>query len=72
MNKEDCPQYNVLTSEQKLQLSTPSYQKKKEKREQKTGLSDKPLKADKNENIGDTLVDRNLVSVIGLTKTNLI
>ena len=30
VNKEDCPHCDVLTAEQKLQLSTPSYQNKKE------------------------------------------
>ena len=43
-------------SEQKLQLSTHSYQKKKEKREQKCGKSDKPTRSEKSEDVGDTLV----------------
>ena len=70
VNKENCPHCNILTAEQKLQLSMPSYQKKKEKGEQKTGLSDKPVKADKNEEFGETLVDPSLVSVIGPTTSD--
>ena len=69
VNKKDCPHCDVLTSEQKLQLSTP-YQKKKEKHEQKTVLSDKSVKADKSEDGGDMLVDPILVSVIGLATTD--
>ena len=47
--------------EQKLQILTPSYQKKKEKREQRTALADKSA-----ENVSETLVDPSLVSVVGL------
>ena len=56
---------DVLTPEQKLQISTPSYQKKKEKREQRTALADKSA-----ENVSETLVDPSLVSVVGFTSTD--
>ena len=47
--------------EQTLQISTPSYQKKEEKSEQRTALADKSA-----ENVSDTLVHPRLVSVVGV------
>ena len=44
------------TSEQKLQLSTPSFQKKKEIGEQKSVMADKSTRSDKYEDVSDTLV----------------
>ena len=65
VNIEDCPHYNILALEQKLQLSMPSYQKKKAKCEQKSDKSDKHTRSEKSEDVGDTLIDPSLVSVIG-------
>ena len=62
VNKKYCPHCNILTTEQKLHLSTPSYQKKKERCEQK---SDKPEGVEVNTS---TSVDPSLVSVIGVAK----
>ena len=55
---------DILTPEQKLQISTPSYQKKKERREQRTALADKST-----ENVSETLVDPSLVSMVGVAST---
>ena len=43
----------------------PSYQKRKEKREQKSGMAD-----NNSDNVLETLVDPNLVSVIGIASTD--
>ena len=59
MSKKPCPHCDVLSEDQKAQLSVPVYQKKKEKREQKN--------MDKNsDNSTETLVDPALVSVVGV------
>ena len=49
---------NLLTQDQKACLSTPSYQKKKEKHEQKAIQ----------EELSSTLMDQALVSVLGVAK----
>ena len=69
VNNEDCHCY-ILTSDQKLQLSTPSYQKKKEKREQKSDKADKPTRSEKSEDATDTVADPSLVSVIGVATSD--
>ena len=61
VSKKPCSFCDVLTPEQKLQISTPFYQKKKEKCEQRTALAEKGA-----ENVSETLVDPSLVSVVGL------
>ena len=65
VSKKPCSFYDVLTPEQKLQISTPSYQKKKEKREQKAATVDKSA-----ENVSETLVDPCLVSVVGVVSSD--
>ena len=63
VRKQPCTHCDVLTEDQKLQLSTPSYQKKKEKREQKNN--------DKNsDNVMETLVDPALVSVLSVAPSD--
>ena len=47
-----------------MQISTPYYQKKKEKREQKTAIANKS-----SENVTETLLDPSLVSVVGVAST---
>ena len=64
VNKKPCSFCDVLMPEQKLQISTPSYQKKKEKQEQKSVTADKSA-----ENVSETLVDPSLVSVVGVVST---
>ena len=56
---EACGHCNVLTPEQKAQLSTPSYKLKKEKKDSKST----PQKSD---SLSTTLVDPALVSVVGV------
>ena len=58
IKNEDCQHCNVLTEAQKSCLATPSYQEKKEKREQKA-IS---------EELSSTLMDAALVSVLGVAK----
>ena len=58
VKNQPCPSCNVLTEDQKLKLATPSYQKKKEKRELK-------LQAEQS---ASTLVDPSLVSVMGVVQ----
>ena len=48
-----------------MQISIPSYQKKKEKQEQKSATADKSA-----ENVSETLVDPRLVSVVGVVSTD--
>ena len=48
-----------------MQISTSSYQKKKEKREQKSATGDKSAK-----NVSETLVDPSVVSVVGVVSTD--
>ena len=63
VNKKSCPHCDVLSVDQKSQLATPVYQKKKEKREQKI--------LDKNsDNVTETLVDPALVSVVGVVPSD--
>ena len=56
-----CCHCDALTSEQKAQLSTPSYKLKKEKKEAKSST---PAKA--SDTLSPTLVDPALVSVVGV------
>ena len=56
ISKKPCSFCDVLTPEQKLQISTLSYQEKKERHEQKTAMADKS-----SENVSETLVDPHLV-----------
>ena len=63
-DKKPCSFCDVLTPEQKLQISTPSYQNKKEKREQKAATVDKS-----SENVVKIIVDPSLVTVVGVTST---
>ena len=58
VKQEDCQFCNVLTQDQKARLSTPSYQKKKEKHDQKAIQ----------EESSSTLVDSALVSVLEVVK----
>ena len=63
VSKKPCPHCDVLSEDQKAQLSVPVYQKKKEKREQKN--------MDKNsDNSTETLVDPALVSVVGVVPSD--
>ena len=67
VNKEDCLHCDTLTTEQKLHLSMPSCQRKKEKDEQKSdNKSDKPEGVEEDES--STLVGPSLISVIGVAK----
>ena len=59
VGKQPCPSCDILTEEQKLKPATPSYQKKKEKRELKNM-----------EESSSALVHPSLVSVIELAKDN--
>ena len=58
IKNEECQHCKILTEDQKSCLATPSYQKKKEKYEQKT-ISEESR---------STLVDPALVSVMGVAK----
>ena len=60
VSNNDCQACNSLTEEQRVQLSTPSYRLKKEKRELKKA-SDTPTK-DSN---SSTLIDPSCVTVVG-------
>ena len=70
VNNEDCPHCNILSSEQKLQLSTPSYQKKSKKCEQKSGMAEKPTRSETSVEDDSTLVDPSLVSVFGVAASD--
>ena len=59
INKNDCNSCNLLTEEQRLQLSTPSYRLKKEKRNLKK--SDTP----KQDSSSSSLIDPYSVTVVG-------
>ena len=59
-SKNDCNSCNVLTEEQRLQLSTPSYRIKKEKRDLKKS-SDTP----KQDSSSSSLIDPSSVTVVG-------
>ena len=59
INKNDCNSCNLLTEEQHLQLSTPSYRLKKEKRDLKK--SDTP----KQDSSSSSLIDPYSVTVVG-------
>ena len=59
INKNDCNSCNLLTEEQRLQLSTPSYRLKKEKRDLKK--SDTP----KQDSSSSSLIDPYSVTVVG-------
>ena len=63
-NKEtaDCKFCNSLTPEQRMQLATPSYKIKKEKREAK--------RADSNPTDDSSLVDPSTASIIGAVGTS--
>ena len=56
-----CSHCDALTSEQKAQLSTPSYKLKKEKKEAKSSTPAKAV-----DTLSPTLVDTALVSVVGV------
>ena len=56
-----CSHCDALSSEQKAQLSTPSYKLKKEKKEAKSSTPAKAL-----DTLSPTLVDPALVSVVGV------
>ena len=58
VKNQTCPSCNILTEDQKLKLATPSYQRKKEKRELK-------MQTDQS---SSTLIDPALVSEIGVAK----
>ena len=60
ISHNDCPACNSLTEEQRLQLSTPSYRLKKEKRELKKS-SDTPSK----DSASSSLIDPSSVTVVG-------
>ena len=70
VNNETCPHCNILPTEQKLQLSTPSYQKKKEKCEQKSDKSDKPTRSKKTEDDSSPRVDPSYISFIGVASAD--
>ena len=65
VSKKRCSFCDILSPEQKLQIYTPSYQKKKEKRQQKSIMTDKSA-----ENVPETLVDPSLVSVVGVVSAD--
>ena len=58
-----CINCNALTPDQLIQLSTPSYKLKKEKREAKSST---PAKQQPSDTLSPTLVDPALVSVVGV------
>ena len=60
INHNDCQACNSLTEEQRVQLSTPSYRLKKEKRAIKKS-SDTPIK----DSDSSTLIDPSSVMVVG-------
>ena len=60
INNNDCQVCNSLTEEQRIQLSTPSYRLKKEKRDLKKS-SDTPNK----DSDSSTLIDPSSVTVVG-------
>ena len=60
ISHNDCPACNSLTEEQRLQLSTPSYRLKKEKRDLKKS-SDTPSK----DSASSSLIDLSSVTVVG-------
>ena len=60
VSKSDCQACNVLTEDQRLQLSTPSYRIKKEKRDLKK-QSDTPQK----NSDSSSLIDPSSVTVVG-------
>ena len=60
ISHNDCPACNSLTEDQRLQLSTPSYRIKKEKRELKKS-SDTPNK----DSASSSLIDPSSVTVVG-------
>ena len=62
MLKLDCPNCDVLTTDQWAQLATPSYKIKKEKRDSKSDKSDRT----EAEDTSFTLVDLALVLVVGV------
>ena len=51
LKNEDCQHCNVLTEDQKSCLATPSYQKKKEKHDQKTSQKAIPESKDKGKSV---------------------
>ena len=60
VTKKDCNSCNILSEEQRLQLSTPSYRLKKEKRDLKKS-SDTP----KQDSSSSSLIDPSSVTVVG-------
>ena len=64
VSKKPCSFCDILMPEQKLQISIPSYQKKKEKLEQRTALA-----AKSSENVSETMVYPSLVSVVGVASS---
>ena len=60
VTKKDCNSYNILSEEQRLQLSTPSYRLKKEKTDLKKS-SDTP----KQDSSSSSLIDPSSVTVVG-------
>ena len=58
--KKDCNSCNILSEEQRLQLSTPSYRLKKEKRDLKKS-ADTP----KQDSTSSSLIDLSSVTVVG-------
>ena len=60
LSKSDCQACNILTEDQRLQLSTPSYRIKKEKRESKK-QGDTPQKSSDS----SSLIDPSSVTVVG-------
>ena len=60
VSKNDCHACNILTEDQRLQLSTPSYRIKKEKRESKK-QGDTPQKSSDS----SSLIDPSTVTVVG-------
>ena len=60
VSKNDCHACNILTEDQRLQLSTPSYRIKKEKRESKK-QGDTPQKSSDS----SSLIDPSIVTVVG-------
>ena len=61
ISEEVCNSCNILTADQRLQLSTSSYKIKKEKRELKK-VSDTPAKKDSD---SSSLIDPSSVTVVG-------
>ena len=62
----DCKFCNLLTSDQKSQLSTPSYQLKKEKRDSKKTATPSKDTSTSSDTLSPTLVDAAHVSVVGV------